>query len=171
MRTLYLLRHAKSSWADPGLVDHERPLAPRGIRDAKRLAKHLRRSGVAPALVLCSTARRTQETLELVRPSLGTAVVQLEDGLYGAAAEQLLSRIRAVPDEVEAVLLVGHNPAVQDLTLLLAAEGARLADIRAKLPTGALATLETSAASWSALDENGARLVDYVVPKELGDSA
>jgi phosphohistidine phosphatase SixA len=70
MHTLYLLRHAKSSWADPTLLDHERPLAPRGRRDAKRIATHLAQLGIEPELVLCSTAARTRETLELVRPAL-----------------------------------------------------------------------------------------------------
>ncbi len=67
---MYLLRHAKSSWDEPGRPDRERPLAPRGVRDAKRVAKHLRRQGVAPELVLCSPAVRTRETLELVLPAL-----------------------------------------------------------------------------------------------------
>ena len=78
MLSLYLLRHAKSSWSDPALPDHERPLSPRGRRDAKRIADHLLELGIEPALVLCSTAARTRETLELVRPALGAAVVKLE---------------------------------------------------------------------------------------------
>ena len=74
MRYLHVLRHAKSSWDDPGLEDHERPLAPRGRKAGKRLAKHLRREGIQPELVLCSSSRRTRETLELIRSVLGDAV-------------------------------------------------------------------------------------------------
>jgi phosphohistidine phosphatase len=166
MRTLYLLRHAKSSWDDPGLPDHERPLAPRGIRDAKRVGKHMRKSGIAPELVLCSSARRTRETLDLLGPAAGAAQIEVEDGLYGASAEQLLARLRELPDGVESTLLIGHNPAMQELTLLLAGGGADLAAVAAKLPTGALATLELES-PWSELGANGARLAAYVVPRSL----
>src|SRR5690348_2545492 len=101
MHTLYLLRHAKSSWTDPTLADRDRPLASRGRRDGKRLARELRRLEVEPELVLCSSAERARETLGLVRPALGaTATVQLEAGLYAASSDELLERIRVVPEEV-----------------------------------------------------------------------
>jgi phosphohistidine phosphatase len=88
MHSLYLVRHAKSSWSDPTLPDQERPLAGRGRRDAKRIANHLLRLGIMPELVLCSTAQRTRETLELVRPALGaTATVRLEAELYAACRD------------------------------------------------------------------------------------
>jgi phosphohistidine phosphatase len=166
MRTLYLLRHAKSSWDDPALPDHERPLAPRGVRDAKRISKHLGRLGVTPALVLCSSAVRTQETLDLLRPTLGEVAVQVEEQLYGASSEALLERIRSVSDEVGSVLLIGHNPGVQDLVLALASSGAELELVEAKFPTAALATLALP--RWSNLNPGDAQLVAYVVPKELG---
>jgi broad specificity phosphatase PhoE len=78
MHTLYLLRHAKSSWADPALPDYQRPLAPRGLRDVKRIARHLVRLGIEPELVLCSSAERTRETLELIRPALGATAHLVE---------------------------------------------------------------------------------------------
>jgi phosphohistidine phosphatase len=82
MHTVYLLRHAKSSWSDPTLADQDRPLARRGRRDAKRVAEHLVRLGIEPELVLCSASERTRETLELVRPAFGvTSTVGLEEGL------------------------------------------------------------------------------------------
>jgi phosphohistidine phosphatase len=119
MRTLYLLRHAKSSWAEPALPDWNRPLAPGGRRDAKRIAKHLVQLKIQPELVFCSSAERTRETLELVRTALGpTSTVTLDDELYGASAEQLLERIRLVPEETGSVLMIGHNPGLQDLALL-----------------------------------------------------
>ncbi len=163
---LYLLRHAKSSWDDPALTDHERPLAPRGCRDAKRIASHLRERAIEPELVLCSTAARTRETLELVRPSLGAPTVLLEEELYGASADELLARLRRVPDEVESVLLVGHNPGLQELALVLAAGGDELERLEAKFPTAALATLAL-ATTWSRLGPDGATLGEYVVPKQL----
>src|SRR5438132_587002 len=96
-------------WSDQTLPDHARPLAPRGRRDAKRIAKHLRRRGIEPMLVLCSSAERTRETLELVRPALGGAPVQIEDGLYAAANDELLERLRVLPERSASVLVIGHN--------------------------------------------------------------
>jgi phosphohistidine phosphatase len=165
MRTLYLLRHAKSSWDNPALPDRERPLAPRGLRDAKRIAKHIGRLGITPALVLCSTALRTQETLDLLRPMLADAAVQVEEQLYCASSETLLERIRSVPDEVGSVLLVGHNPGLQDFALELAWSGLELERLKAKFPTAALATLALG--HWSKLSPGDAELVAYVVPKQL----
>ena len=168
MRTLYLLRHAKSSWADPALSDHERPLAPRGRRDAKRIATHLLELGIAPELVLCSTAVRTRETLELLRPALDAATVELEAALYAAWAETLLERLRAVPDERRSVMLIGHNPGLEDLALMLASAGPERDRVEEKFPTAALATLRTPTASWKELSPGGAVLAAYVVPKQLG---
>jgi phosphohistidine phosphatase len=168
MHTLYLLRHAKSSWSDPALPDEQRPLAPRGRRDAKRVAKHLVQLGIEPELVLCSSAQRTRETLELVRPALGaTTSVVLEGELYAATADQLVERLHAVPDGVASVLLIGHNPGLQDLALLLASAGAELARLEAKFPTAALATLALPKGTWKELSETDAVLAAFVVPKQL----
>ena len=163
MKRLFLLRHAKSSWEDEDLPDHDRPLAPRGRKAAKRMAKHLRDEGIAPSLVLCSSARRTRETLERVEPR---GDVRVERELYGASASQLLERLRRVPDETQSVMLIGHNPAVQELTLELAADGDRLADVERRFPTCALATLSLPGA-WSGLEAGAAELVAFVRQKEL----
>ena len=169
MRTLYLLRHAKSSWSDPALDDVDRPLAPRGERAAKRMAKELRRKQVRPELVLCSSSLRTRQTLAAIEPSLGgECVVELEPRLYAASEAELLDRLRAVPEAVGSVMLIGHNPGLQDLALALASRGAALAELVAKFPTGALATLALHSADWASLSPGDAELVDYVVPRELG---
>src|SRR5262245_8370555 len=140
MHTLYLLRPAKSSWADPSLPDHERPLAPRGLRDAKRIGKHLVPHGIEPELVLCSSAERTRERVELVRPALGArSTVRLETELYAASSDELLDRIRAVPEAVASVMLIGHNPGLQDLALVLSSAGTELGRLKVKFPTAALA--------------------------------
>ena len=111
---LYLLRHAKSAWDDPGLSDDQRPLAPRGERAARRMAEHFRESGIDPALVLCSPARRARQTLESVASSLGGHTeVRVEDALYGATAGELLARLRRVAPEVPSVMVIGHNPGLQ----------------------------------------------------------
>jgi phosphohistidine phosphatase len=169
MHTLYLLRHAKSSWSDPTLPDRARPLAKRGRRDAKRIAKHLRRTGIEPELVLCSSAERTRETLELVRPALRAAVeVRLEEELYAASSDELLERLRVIPERVASVMLIGHNPGLQDLALVLASTGTQLERLEAKFPTAALATLTLPNTTWERLSGADAVLAAYVVPKQLG---
>jgi phosphohistidine phosphatase len=164
---LFLLRHAKSSWDDPELADHERPLAPRGRRAAKVMAKHLGRKGIAPELVLCSPATRTRQTLTRLAPGLGkNPDVQIEPELYAASAPVLLEVLHEVPDEIESVMLIGHNPGIQDLALSLARGGPEVARVRSKFPTGGLATLELNG-SWRELAPGTAELVSLVKPKEL----
>ena len=171
MHTLYLLRHAKSSWADPTLADHERPLSARGRRDAKRIAKYLVQLAIEPELVLCSSAERARETLELVRRALGpTPRVRLEAKLYAASSDELLDCIRALPEAVAAVMLIGHNPGLQQLALDLASTGAELERLEAKFPTAALATLTLANTTWSRLSRADAALAAYVVPKQLSSS-
>jgi phosphohistidine phosphatase len=166
--TLLLLRHAKSSWADPALPDVERPLAPRGEKAARSIARYLLEKRVRPDLVLCSTSRRTRQTFEAIEPSLGRDVpVEYERELYGSSAEELLARLRNVPDGIVTLLVLGHNPGLHDLALLLARSGAGLDRLREKFPTAALATLVASE-SWPGLGPGAAELVDYVVPRELG---
>lgn len=171
MKRLYLLRHAKSSWDDPTLADHDRPLAPRGRRAARVMAEHLRRKGIAPELVLCSPSRRTRQTLTRLAPALGeNADVQLESELYAASAADLLEVLREVPDEVDSLMMIGHNPGVQDLALSLAGRGSEITRVRSKFPTGALATLELDG-SWRELAPGSAELVSLVKPKELSRGA
>jgi phosphohistidine phosphatase len=167
MKRLFLLRHAKSSWEDSELADHDRPLAARGRRAAKLMRGHMLREGITPGLVLCSSSRRTVETLGRIAPALDEAVPTLiEQDLYAASAERLLDRLRAVEDDVESVLLIGHNPAIEDLALTLAGSGDKLPELRSKYPTGALATLEFDG-RWNALRPGAARLTDFVSPKRL----
>lgn len=167
VKRLFLLRHAKSSWDDPGLDDHDRPLAPRGRRASKAMAEYLRRQGIAPQLVLCSSSTRTCETLERVFPQLGDEVaVSVEPGLYMASEGRLLDRLHDVPDQIETAMLIGHNPATQQLALSLAGDSPELERVRRKFPTAALATLEFED-NWRDLAPGAARLVAFVKPKEL----
>ena len=166
-KRLFVLRHAKSSWDDPGLDDHERPLAPRGRRAAEAMAAQLRARGIAPRLVICSSARRARETLEGV--AVGGRQL-IEPGLYSASASDLLQRLRGVPEATESVMVIGHNPALQSLVLSLAetGDGARrdsdLDAVRSKFPTGALATLSFDL-RWSELAPGRAELEGFVTPK------
>jgi phosphohistidine phosphatase len=169
VRTIILLRHGKSSWSDPALSDVDRPLAPRGERASRRIAKYLRRKRIRPALVLCSPALRTRQTLAGIEPSLGKGCsVELVAELYAASERELLERLRALPDSAASVMLIGHNPGLQQLALVLASRGDDLAKLEQKFPTGALATLVVSGDSWAALRPDEAELIDYVVPRQLG---
>jgi phosphohistidine phosphatase len=167
VKRLYLLRHAKSSWKDTNLPDHDRPLAGRGRRAAKAMARHLREQGIEPELVLCSTARRARETLDRIEPALGTPAIRVERDLYAASADALLERLRSVPDNVESVMLIGHNPGLQELALDLARRSNTVAELEAKYPTAAVATLEVLVASWQELDRDTAELVALIRPRDL----
>lgn len=169
MKSLHLLRHAKSSWADASLADRDRPLAPRGQKATRALARHFHEARVQPALVLCSTAVRARQTLEGVAASLGDDVaVWFEDDLYGADAEELLERLRALPPAVPSVMVVGHNPALEDLAMALIGGGDEqaLARMHEKFPTGALASLLVEG-DWRSLATGAAALTAFVVPKDL----
>jgi phosphohistidine phosphatase len=159
-RTLYLLRHAKSSWADPSLADRDRPLSPRGRRNAAVLASRLARAPIAPELVLCSPALRTRETLAVIGEALPRAAeIRFEERLYGAGADELVALLAELPGTVGAVLLIGHNPGLEDLAGLLDPNAAH-----EPLPTAALLTVELDG-PFAGVAAGRARLVDRVVPR------
>ena len=167
MHRLLLLRHAKSSWDQPDLADHDRPLAPRGRRAAIALGEHLRGLAGRPELVVCSSAARTVETLELIRPGLpaGTSVT-IDEALYAADEDELLGCVRHLPSTAACVLLIGHNPGIRDLAVMLAGHGDRTARaaIAAKFPTAALAQLAIDQ-PWSAVEPGAATLEAYWTPR------
>jgi phosphohistidine phosphatase len=163
---LLLLRHAKSSWDDPALADHDRPLAPRGIRAAKLIGARLRADQTPVDLVLCSSARRARETVELVAVGGAGVNVEIDEGLYGASAADLLERVRGLADDIDAVMLVGHNPAMHDLAVELLGHGVG-EQVVGKFPTGALATLSFTG-SWRTLAPGRAELAAFVRPRDLG---
>jgi phosphohistidine phosphatase len=168
MLRLYLLRHAKSSWKDRSLADRDRPLAGRGKRAAKDMSRHVEAEGIKPDLVLCSPARRTRETLERLHRALGDGVeAEIDETLYEASERDLFGRIRELPPEVGSVMLIGHNPGLEQLALALASEGDGLARLREKYPTAALATIDLPADSWSAIERGSGELVGYVRPADL----
>jgi phosphohistidine phosphatase SixA/SAM-dependent methyltransferase len=173
MRRLLVLRHAKSSWEDPTLRDHDRPLNPRGERTLPDLRRVLAVRGGGVTHVLCSSAARTRATLAGVRDALPADVeVVVDPVMYGAEADQLLDRCRAVGDEAGDVLLVGHNPAVEDLVDLLTGDATPAADrqLLTKVPTGSLAQLSLPG-SWSELRPGTCHLDVLLVPRALPDAA
>lgn len=171
MKTILLLRHAKSSWAGVGKADHERTLSRRGEAAAETMARHIAREVARPGLVLCSTAARTRQTLAPVIKALGVPAppIILEQELYLAPEDTLLERLRRLPESLEVVLLVGHNEGIGELACSLAADGPAglLALLREKYPTGALATLLPPAGPWSGLAPMTCTLSAFVRPRDL----
>ncbi|MEO8424390.1 MAG: histidine phosphatase family protein [Actinomycetota bacterium] len=166
---LWLLRHAKSSWDDSEIEDRDRPLAPRGGRAADRIRDYLVAAGIRPALVLCSSALRARETLARVLPAVEPEPdVRIESSLYTFDAAPLLHRLGEIPDGIASVMLVGHNPAIQELAVMLAARGDRLDQLAQKYPTAALAEIEFPAGSWHDIGKMPGELTRFVVPRELG---
>ncbi|MFI1282100.1 SixA phosphatase family protein [Streptomyces sp. NPDC020858] len=164
-RRLVVLRHAKSAW--PEVPDSERPLAPRGRRDAPEAGRWLREAGCVPDLVVCSSARRTRQTWDLVAAEFGATTPVIHDArIYRATAGELLGVVREVPAHVRTLMLIGHNPGVQELILLLAgeADGYALEQTRTKFPTSAIAVLRVPG-PWSSLEPGAARMTDMVVPR------
>jgi phosphohistidine phosphatase len=166
---LFLLRHAKSSWNDPAIDDHDRPLAPRGRRAAARIADYATKRAIRPDLILCSSAKRARQTLERIAPSLGRdAEIHIERSLYRATEDRLLERLHVLPETVDSVMMIGHNPEVQDLALMLSREGPLRTLLAEKFPTAGLATLAFGRLAWKDLDTESGELVDFVAPRRLG---
>lgn len=169
---LLLLRHAKSDWSGKS-ADHERPLSSRGRRAVPRVGAYMRAKGYEPALVLCSTAERTKQTLQLLLPAFSASPkIHYDRALYLAEWPQLLAQIRSAPAAAP-LLLVGHNPGVEQLAIALAlqpqsaAERGRLEKLAQKFPTAALAVLDFDIPDWREAKPGIGRLTDYVRPKDI----
>lgn len=166
-RHLMLVRHVKSAWDDASIADHDRPLSPRGVKALPRLRDHLAQAAHPPELVLCSTARRTVDTLAGIRAAVPQhARVETEQAVYVASADTLLGRLQLIDGDIGCALVIGHNPAVQDLALSLVGAGDpdMRAQLSAKLPTGAAVTLSFDRA-WGDVWAGTVRLDDLFVPR------
>jgi phosphohistidine phosphatase len=142
-------------------------LARRGRRASKTIAGYLKRQAITPSLVLCSSSRRTRETLEQISAALGKAAdVRIEESLYSASATRLLERLRGVDSRVSSVMIIGHDPAIKELALNLVGSGTQLERLREKFPTGALATLAFRG-NWSELRPATTELIAFVTPRGL----
>lgn len=169
MKTLHLLRHAKSRRDDPGLEDHERPLSPRGIEDGMAIAEHCAKAGVQPGLILCSSSVRTRSTLALLLPYLPVPQILVERGLYLADADELLARVRAIEEDCTSALVIGHNDGMHEFARALPGDqGDPELRIRvgAKFPTSALASF-TFEGPWRQVGRGRGVLTGYVIPKDL----
>ncbi len=178
MKTLYLLRHAKSSWEDPSLKDFDRPLNSRGRRDGKRMGRYLSEMSMHPAVALCSAAKRTRETLDLIRAGLGGGTqVKVMKSLYMAGPEELQEQLTRLDDSALSAMIISHNPGIQELALSLADSGdtqqfgLMLGPMRGlmqeKFPTAALAVLTSEATRWADLEPGALCLENFVRPRDL----
>ena len=173
MKKIILLRHAKSSWQDPSLDDHDRPLNARGRGAAPIIGDWLAHRNHLPDTVLCSSARRTRQTVKGLRkaiPSLPEA--RIEEPLYHASPGTMLERLRGLPVECQTVLLVGHQPGLGTLTRMLSdgRESRRCRRAFEHFPTAAAAVLDVDIADWADLAYGIAHFVDFAKPRELMDA-
>lgn len=166
MKMLLILRHAKSSWKDSKIADHDRPLNKRGLRDAPRMGWHLREEDLLPDLILSSTAFRARKTAEIVAEKSGyEGEVEFRSDFYAADPEAYIEALSSLTDEYTRVMVVGHNPGLEELLELLTGEPE-------KLPTGALAQVALPVQSWRELNDIEARslegeLVNLWRPRDL----
>ncbi|GEP10278.1 SixA phosphatase family protein [Methylobacterium gnaphalii] len=172
MRRLILLRHAKSDWQD-GVADIDRPLNERGRTAAPRMGAYLSAEKLVPDHVFVSPARRTQETWELVRRSLPGIEAETVPMIYEASASRILDAVHSAPDDATCLLVIGHNPGLQELALQLIGEGSAplRSKLREKFPTAGLAVIDVPADRWSGLGRAGGRLERFATPRELADNA
>ena len=176
MRQLLLMRHAKSSWDDPRLSDHARPLNARGRQAAVAMRRVMRELRLAPEVVLVSSARRTLQTLEALEPWETAPAVAPMDALYLASPDAMFDVLREVAEPTRCVLLLGHNPGMHDLALKLLGRGVDLfADpdtrrLAESYPTGAMCEFAIPGA-WAALGPGGGTLTRFLAPRDIPEIA
>ena len=170
VRTLLLMRHAKSSWDRPEVADVDRPLAPRGQEAAPLIARHIKERKWRPDLVLCSHAERVRATWQLMAPVLGRSIeCRTLRAIYLGAPSRLLEALRRAGDEVGTLMLIGHNPGLGRLAVSLCGAGPKkaLARMRTKFPTATLAVIGFEVDHWREIAPGAGRLEAFVRPKDL----
>jgi phosphohistidine phosphatase len=168
MKTLTLLRHAKSTWDDPVARDFDRPLNRRGRKAARRIGEEMRALGLAFDAVIASPAVRVKETLAEVEQGFGRDLpVAFEQAVYLAHPETLLDLVRAADDTAQSLLLVGHNPGLESLAIDLAGAGSLRAEIAVKYPTATLAEIALPALSWADVAPGTGTIERFIRPRDL----
>lgn len=171
MKTLTLLRHAKSDWDDPDQRDFDRALNDRGKRAAETVGRHLADEGWTFDAVIASPAERVRETLDQLSLGYGRRLeAEWERRVYLASAATLMDVVGEADDAVGSLLLAGHNPGLEDLVLALAADGDAVGDVEEKYPTASVARLTLSIDRWTHATEGCGRLDHFIRPRDL-DSA
>ena len=165
MKTVFFVRHAKSSWADPGLRDIERPLNKRGLRDAPFMGKLLKGKGVKPDRLISSPAKRAFTTAVFFANALGLDATQIDQnhGIYEAYSSSVLDIIRALPDTLNTVMVFGHNPTFTSLANMFTN------DYIANVPTCGVFKVESQQDSWKKFGDSDTKLTDFYFPKQYFD--
>lgn len=167
MKSLTLLRHAKSGWDDFVTRDFDRPLNPRGRRAARTVGQEMKAQGLAFDLVLASPARRVIETLEEVAIAYGPIEPEYDQRLYLASTATLIEIVRSTPEAAERLLLVGHNPGLEELALCLSRRDGLRAEIEVKYPTGTVAEIAIPVETWAEVEAGTGSLVRFIRPRDL----
>lgn len=171
MKTVLLMRHAKSAWDDPSLDDFHRPLAPRGRDAAPRMAAYLRDAGLTPDYAICSAAIRALETWTLMAALFEREIpLASDEALFHAGPDGMLAALSASPGSAGKALLIAHSPGIEGLAATLTGPGSdrqAMARLRAKFPTAALAVIEFDVDDWRGLGKSAGRLTAFVTPGEL----
>lgn len=164
MKTLLLMRHAKSSWSESNTADHDRPLNKRGKQAAPQMGKLLHQEGLVPDMILCSTARRSRETAEAVAKACGYAgKIEAQRDLYSSDAACYIDILRHLPDQANRALLIGHNPETETLLEILTGSSERMT-------TAAIAHMDLPISRWQELTEAlDVRLLHLWRPREIED--
>jgi phosphohistidine phosphatase len=171
MKTLTLLRHAKSGWDDPVARDFDRPLNPKGQRAAAMVGRHMKALALAFDHVVASPAVRVVETLDHLGQGYGGDLAPAWDQrIYLASAATLLDVVHGLPEGADHVLLVGHNPGLEELVLLLVAEGSLRESVEAKFPTASLAEMTFESMTWGGIVAEGGTLTRFIRPRDLDPS-
>ncbi|MGK6354173.1 SixA phosphatase family protein [Sphingomonas sp. DT-207] len=172
MKTLTLLRHAKSGWDDPVARDFDRPLNGKGQRAAAMMGRHMKSLGLVFDLVVASPAARVIETLAHVGEGYGSDLAPAWDKrIYLASVPTLLDVVHELPEAADRVLLVGHNPGLEELVLLLVPDNGPLREeVEVKFPTASLAEIRLAGSSWADAAAGAAELVRFVRPRDLDPS-
>ncbi len=168
MKTLFVLRHAKSDWGDESLRDFDRPLNHRGRKAAKAVGRELKDRDIHPDFVICSPAVRAKQTLECLLEGYGQQLSVTEDRrIYLAEPDLLADLIRSAPDEAKRLMIVGHNPGLQELVIALATPGELLDEAAEKFPTAALAEIRFDIESWRDVAPGDGSLEALLKAREL----
>lgn len=172
MSRLLLYRHAKSSWAEPGMADRDRPLAPRGRRAAERMASVIAGADLLPDRILCSPARRTRETLAALLAVIGDSCqVSINDDLYEPSESDYRGVIASNGRDARTLLVIGHNPAIHAtaLTLIGTSDDTAARQVAAKFPTAALAVIDFDAHAWDQVMQKSGRLTAFIRPRDIDE--
>lgn len=166
MKQILLLRHAKSSWDDPGLKDFDRPLAERGLRDAPLMGQFIKKAGYNPAAIFSSTATRAKQTSQLAMKAAGidSDIIHWNEDLYYGSMSHYIDQIQAASDDHERIMLVGHNPIIENTAGILSGSEHKIA---VRMPTAALVCLECFAESWGDVSAGTCQIKWMMIPKVI----